>query len=439
MSDTVLVKRYYRAGGMIRTAMPIAGVNHLIAVSDRGVVASAAGITLTLPAYVDAMQGESYLVINVSSGSVSVIPVSGEILQNSSGMQTSDALPSNSSRSYLRETTNGAWVCTGQAQSVNTDAITAAVVAWLAANVDTSQGPTLKGDTGDTGARGEDGKSAYQVAVDNGFTGSAFEWLASLNGAMGVQGPSGTDGQTGSQGSVGATGATGATGPQGIQGASGSTGPKGDDGATGSTGSKGDTGATGAAGSAGATGPAGLTGPTGSAGATGLTGSAGATGAQGIQGTTGATGSTGPAGPTGATGSAGTTGATGSAGTNATTTAAATSSVNGLMAAADKAKIDLLPKVQRTHSQTDASGALTWTFPVAYGAGVVPIITVTVEAASGNTIPYFVNLNGTPTNTAASIKVFRLAGVSLSILSLGTVSLLQSSGAVYVHITATEP
>ena len=33
---------------------------------------------------------------------------------------------------------------------------------------------------------GQDGKSAYQVAVDNGFRGSEYEWLASLHGADGV-------------------------------------------------------------------------------------------------------------------------------------------------------------------------------------------------------------------------------------------------------------
>ena len=35
--------------------------------------------------------------------------------------------------------------------------------------------------------QGQDGKSAYQVAVDNGFIGSQAEWLASLNGNDGVE------------------------------------------------------------------------------------------------------------------------------------------------------------------------------------------------------------------------------------------------------------
>jgi len=40
-------------------------------------------------------------------------------------------------------------------------------------------------------ARGRDGKSAYEVAVANGFVGSEAAWLASL---VGEQGPPGTGG-----------------------------------------------------------------------------------------------------------------------------------------------------------------------------------------------------------------------------------------------------
>lgn len=63
----------------------------------------------------------------------------------------------------------------------------------------------------------------------------------------------------------------------------------------------------------------------------------------GMMGARGATGATGPTGPQGSTGPKGDTGATGPqgpAGTNATTTAVATTSANGLMAAADKVKLN---------------------------------------------------------------------------------------------------
>jgi hypothetical protein len=38
------------------------------------------------------------------------------------------------------------------------------------------------------GRKGEDGKSAYQIALDNGFIGSETEWLASLKGEKGDNG-----------------------------------------------------------------------------------------------------------------------------------------------------------------------------------------------------------------------------------------------------------
>ena len=41
---------------------------------------------------------------------------------------------------------------------------------------------------GPQGAAGADGKSAYQVAVDGGFTGDEQAWLASLTGPAGADG-----------------------------------------------------------------------------------------------------------------------------------------------------------------------------------------------------------------------------------------------------------
>lgn len=102
------------------------------------------------------------------------------------------------------------------------------------------QGP--QGATGATGAQGPDGRTAYQVAVANGFVGTESAWLASLvgpqgpQGIQGSQGATGAQGATGPQGPAGPTGATGATGPQGPTGATGATGPQGPTGATGATG-----------------------------------------------------------------------------------------------------------------------------------------------------------------------------------------------------------
>lgn len=62
------------------------------------------------------------------------------------------------------------------------------------------------------GAPGEDGLSAYQVAVNAGFVGTVEQWLDSLQGEPGPQGI---------PGSPGAAGADGDPGPQGPPGADG--------------------------------------------------------------------------------------------------------------------------------------------------------------------------------------------------------------------------
>ncbi|WP_329888740.1 YadA-like family protein [Stenotrophomonas sepilia] len=54
--------------------------------------------------------------------------------------------------------------------------------------------------SGTPGPRGADGLSAYEVALANGFQGNEQDWLASLKGESGVQGPAGTDGVDGTAG-----------------------------------------------------------------------------------------------------------------------------------------------------------------------------------------------------------------------------------------------
>ena len=50
---------------------------------------------------------------------------------------------------------------------------------------------------GETGAQGADGKSAYELAVENGYEGTLDEWLESLVGATGVPGATGEAGEDG--------------------------------------------------------------------------------------------------------------------------------------------------------------------------------------------------------------------------------------------------
>lgn len=60
--------------------------------------------------------------------------------------------------------------------------------------------PRVLGGGGDGGIVGANGKSAYELAVDNGFTGTLEAWLTSLQGEVGPQGPEGPTGPQGPRG-----------------------------------------------------------------------------------------------------------------------------------------------------------------------------------------------------------------------------------------------
>lgn len=123
------------------------------------------------------------------------------------------------------------------------------------------------------GKDGADGKSAYQIAVDNGYPGTEQAWLASLKGDKGDTGEPGAAGEKGEPGEKGDTGAAGKDGRDGTDGAAGRDGVNGAsayeiavqhgysgsetawlESLNGADGAKGDTGATGAAGKDGAAG-----------------------------------------------------------------------------------------------------------------------------------------------------------------------------------------
>lgn len=68
------------------------------------------------------------------------------------------------------------------------------------------------------------GYSAYEIAVQQGFEGTEEEWLASLVGPEGSQGPKGDPGAQGPKGNTGDPGPKGNTGPQGPKGEKGDPG-----------------------------------------------------------------------------------------------------------------------------------------------------------------------------------------------------------------------
>ena len=120
---------------------------------------------------------------------------------------------------------------------------TGTVEEWLA---------SLVGEVGMAGQAGANGQSAYEIAVKNGYTGTETEWLASLIGAAGTNGSNGSNGTNGKSAYELAcdNGFDGSlsewldslVGKDGVNGTNGSNGTNGEDGAKGEKGDKGDAG-----------------------------------------------------------------------------------------------------------------------------------------------------------------------------------------------------
>lgn len=72
------------------------------------------------------------------------------------------------------------------------------------------------GETGN-GVAGADGKSAYEIAVEYGFEGTEYEWLESLKGKDGKDGIDGVDGTNGTDGKDGVDGKNGVDGKSAYQ------------------------------------------------------------------------------------------------------------------------------------------------------------------------------------------------------------------------------
>lgn len=94
----------------------------------------------------------------------------------------------------------------------------------------TDDGAAMAALQGPKGSDGADGKSAYQLALENGYSGSEAEWLASLKGDRGERGETGERGPKGDRGERGDFGPQGVQGIQGLPGIQGDKGDKGDKG-----------------------------------------------------------------------------------------------------------------------------------------------------------------------------------------------------------------
>ena len=92
------------------------------------------------------------------------------------------------------------------------------------------------------GSISESGKSAFDIAVENGFVGTEIEWLLSLKGEKGDKGEQGIQGVKGIQGEKGEKGNAGEKGDKGDKGDAGEIGLQGIQGIQGIQGEKGEKG-----------------------------------------------------------------------------------------------------------------------------------------------------------------------------------------------------
>lgn len=89
--------------------------------------------------------------------------------------------------------------------------------------------------------------------------------------------------------------------------------------------------------------------------------------------------------------------------------------------------------IQRIRAQTSTTGAYTWTFPVAYGTGIIPVVEISVEDNSGAQWSH--NITAL-TNTSMTIQLTKTTAVTVVGISvLGIAATPQA----YVHLTAVAP
>lgn len=90
-------------------------------------------------------------------------------------------------------------------------------------------------------------------------------------------------------------------------------------------------------------------------------------------------------------------------------------------------------RVRRIRAQSDASGLVVWTFNPPFDVGVVPVVTGQAETAAGVTDVVNVQVEGTPTNTTANLRVTRTNRSTVALLGLTILSLPASPGQTWVH------
>lgn len=89
---------------------------------------------------------------------------------------------------------------------------------------------------------------------------------------------------------------------------------------------------------------------------------------------------------------------------------------------------------------TYAGSDLTWTYPAAFPAGVVPVVEAVAVAPAAGTALVNVQIVGDPTNTSCKLRVNSIPAASVSLLGLVNLNLFQQAPAgVKIHVTARTP
>jgi len=85
-----------------------------------------------------------------------------------------------------------------------------------------------------------------------------------------------------------------------------------------------------------------------------------------------------------------------------------------------------------------AATTYAWTYPTAFGSGIVPVCGAIVQVPNGTTDLYNVQVMGAPTNTGCVFQINRVSSGLLALLT-GALSLNPTPIAATLHMIALEP
>ncbi len=95
-------------------------------------------------------------------------------------------------------------------------------------------------------------------------------------------------------------------------------------------------------------------------------------------------------------------------------------------------------KARKTIVSIGAVSTYTWTYPVAFPAGVVPICNGIAQIAAGTTDLFNVQLVGVPSNTKCTFQINRVSTGLLAALG-GALSVNPTAVPITLHLLALEP